>query len=170
MLRAIEIKRKGTWDGIAVDTVVLGYDDRYRRRMAMTGTGGLEFVLDLASALVLADGDALVLNDGRMVAVKAAAEPLLEITCTNPVHLARVAWHLGNRHLPTEIDGNRILIREDHVIADMVRGLGADVRHVDAPFTPEGGAYAGGGHHHHHEHDDDQPHGNDGHHHGHRHG
>ena len=170
MLRAIEIKRKGTWDGIAVDTVVLGYDDRYRRRMAMTGTGGLEFVLDMASALVLADGDALVLNDGRMVAVKAAAEPLLEITCTNPVHLARVAWHLGNRHLPTEIDGNRILIREDHVIADMVRGLGADVRHVDAPFTPEGGAYAGGGHHHHHEHDDDQPHGNDGHHHGHRHG
>lgn len=170
MLRAIEIKRKGTWDGIAVDTVVLGYDDRYRRRMAMTGTGGLEFVLDMASALVLADGDALVLNDGRMVAVKAAAEPLLEITCTNPVHLARVAWHLGNRHLPTEIDGNRILIREDHVIADMVRGLGADVRHVDAPFTPEGGAYAGGGHHHNHEHDDDQPHGNDGHHHGHRHG
>ena len=170
MLRAIEIKRKGTWAGIAVDTVVLGYDDRYRRRMAMTGTGGLEFVLDMASALVLADGDALVLNDGRMVAVKAAAEPLLEITCTNPVHLARVAWHLGNRHLPTEIDGNRILIREDHVIADMVRGLGADVRHVDAPFTPEGGAYAGGGHHHNHEHDDDQPHGNDGHHHGHRHG
>jgi len=170
MLRATDIKRKGTWDGIAVDTVVLGYDDRYRRRMAMTGTGGLEFVLDMPKAMVLADGDALVLSDGRLVAVKAACEPLLEITCADPVHLAKVAWHLGNRHLPTEIDGTRILIREDHVIADMVQGLGADVKHVDAPFTPEGGAYSGGGHHHHHEHDDDHPHGHDGHHHGHRHG
>ncbi|WNK00863.1 urease accessory protein UreE [Thalassospiraceae bacterium LMO-JJ14] len=169
MLRATDIKRKGTWDGIAVDTVVLGYDDRYRRRMAMTGTGGLGFVLDMASASVLADGDALVLTDGRLVAVKAAAEPLLEITCADPVHLARVAWHLGNRHLPTEIDGTRILIREDHVIADMVRGLGADVKRVDAPFTPEGGAYSGGGHHHHH-HDDEDSDGHGHHHAGHHHG
>ena len=169
MLRATDIKRKGTWDGIAVDTVVLGYDDRYRRRMAMTGTGGLDFVLDMASASVLADGDALVLTDGRLVAVKAASEPLLEITCADPVHLAKVAWHLGNRHLPTEIDGTRILIREDHVIADMVRGLGADVKHVDAPFTPEGGAYSGGGHHHHH-HDDEDSDGHGHHHAGHNHG
>jgi len=168
MLRTTDIKRKGTWDGIAVDTVLLGYDDRYRRRMAMTGTGGLSFVLDMASASVLADGDALVLSDGRLVAVKAAAEPLLEITCADPVHLARIAWHLGNRHLPTQIDGTRILIREDHVIADMVRGLGADVKHVDAPFTPEGGAYAGGGHHHHH--DDEDSYGHDHHHAGHHHG
>jgi len=168
MLRTTDIKRKGTWDGIAVDTVLLGYDDRYRRRMAMTGTGGLSFVLDMASASVLADGDALVLSDGRLVAVKAAAEPLLEITCADPVHLARIAWHLGNRHLPTQIDGTRILIREDHVIADMVRGLGADVKHVDAPFTPEGGAYAGGGHH--HLHDDEDSDGHDHHHAGHHHG
>jgi len=170
MLRATDIKRKGTWDGIAVDTVVLGYDDRYRRRMAMTGTGGLDFVLDMASASVLADGDALVLSDGRLVAVKAAAEPLLEITCADPVHLARVAWHLGNRHLPTQIGGSRILIREDHVIADMVRGLGADVKIVDAPFTPEGGAYSGGGHHHHHHDDDAHEHGHGHHHAGHQHG
>ena len=166
MLRATDIKRKGTWDGIAVDTVVLVYNDRYRRRMAMTGTGGLEFILDMAKASVLADGDALELTDGRLVAVKAAAEPLLEITCADPVHLARVAWHLGNRHLPTQIEGARILIREDHVIADMVRGLGADVKHVDAPFTPEGGAYSGGGHNHHHDHDDDDHAHHAGHHHG----
>ena len=91
MLRANEIRRKGAWDGVAVDTVVLCYDDRYRRRMTMTGTGGLDFVLDLPKAGVLADGDALVLSDGRLVAVKAAAEPLLEITCADPVHLAKVA-------------------------------------------------------------------------------
>lgn len=171
MLRANEIRRKGAWDGVAVDTVVLCYDDRYRRRMTMTGTGGLDFVLDLPKAGVLADGDALVLSDGRLVAVKAAAEPLLEITCADPVHLAKVAWHLGNRHLPTQIDGARILIREDHVIEDMVLGLGADVKHVEAPFTPEGGAYSGGGHHHHHaDEDHDHDHGHDHHHAGHHHG
>ncbi|MGJ3258538.1 MAG: urease accessory protein UreE [Rhodospirillales bacterium] len=168
MLHAREIRRQGEWDGIAIDTVVLGYDDRYRRRMTMTGTGGLTFVLDMPKAQVLADGDALVLDDGHLVAVKAAAEPLLEITCADPVHLAKIAWHLGNRHLPAQIDGQRILIREDHVIADMVRGLGAEVKHVEAPFTPEGGAYAGGGHRHHHGDDDD--HGHTHHHAGHRHG
>jgi urease accessory protein len=167
MLRATDIKRKGAWDGIAVDTVVLDYDARYRRRMAMTGTGGLRFILDMEKAVVLADGDALVLDDGRLVTVKAAAEPLLEITCADPEHLARIAWHLGNRHLPAQIDGNRVLIREDHVIAEMVRGLGAEVRHVHVPFTPEGGAYAGGGHHHHHDDDDGLNHGQHaGHHHG----
>ncbi len=169
MQRAREIRRKGEWNGVAVDTVVLGYDDRYRRRMAMTGTDGLDFVLDMPKAAVLADGDALVLDDGCLVAVRAAAEPLLEITCADPVHLAKVAWHLGNRHLPTQIDGRRILIREDHVIADMVRGLGAEVNHVEAPFTPEGGAYSGGGHHH-HNHDDDDYHGHTHHHAGHQHG
>lgn len=166
MLRATDIKRKGTWDGIAVDTVVLDYDARYRRRMAMTGSGGLDFMLDMGKAIVLADGDALVLGDGRLVAVKAAAEPLLEITCSDAEHLARIAWHLGNRHLPAGIHGNHILIREDHVIAEMVQGLGARVRHIHAPFTPEGGAYAGGGHHHHHGDDDDGHLHQTGHHHG----
>jgi len=165
MQRATQIKRKGEWDGIAIDTVVLGFDDRYRRRMAMTGIGGLSFVLDMEKAVVLGDGDALVLDDGRRVAVKAAAEPLVEITCNDPEHLARIAWHLGNRHLPTQIDGNRVLIREDHVIQAMVQGLGAKTRLIDAPFQPEGGAYdqenaTSHGHHHGHGHDHD-----DGHHH-----
>lgn len=152
MATATTIKRAGDWSGPAADTVVLTYHDRHRRRLAMTGVGGLTFVLDLEKATVLQDGDALPLDDGRLVAVKAATEPLLEITCGDPEHLARIAWHLGNRHLPAQIDGTRILIRDDHVIAEMVRGLGADANQIDAPFTPEGGAYGEGGGGHHHEH------------------
>ncbi|MEX0694214.1 MAG: urease accessory protein UreE [Rhodospirillales bacterium] len=157
MQRATQIKRKGEWEGIAIDTVVLCFDDRYRRRMAMTGTGGLDFLLDMEKTVVLGDGDALVLDDGKLVAVKAAAEPLVEITCADPEHLARIAWHLGNRHLPTQIDGTRILIREDHVIEAMVQGLGATTLHVNVPFQPEGGAYdtepaPGHSHDHKHEH------------------
>ena len=165
MLRATGIKRMGEWEGVAIDTVVLCFDDRYRRRMLMTGTGGLDFLLDMEKTLVLCDGDALVLGDGKLVAVKAAAEPLLEITCADPEHLARIAWHLGNRHLPAEIDGTCILIREDHVIDAMVQGLGATTRHVNVPFQPEGGAYetedASG---HSHGHGGDHEHGH--HHHG----
>lgn len=165
MQRATSIKRKGEWDGIAIDTVVLSFDDRYRRRKAMTGIGGLSFVLDMEKTIVLGDGDALILDDGQRIAVKAAHEPLVEITCSNPEHLARIAWHLGNRHLPTQIDGNRILIREDHVIDAMVQGLGAKTRLIEAPFSPEGGAYdqeTASGHDHHHGHDHSH---DDGHHH-----
>lgn len=161
MIKATHLKRAGHWSGPAVDTVVLTYHDRHRRRMTMTGIGGLSFVLDLEKVTVLEDGDALVLDDNRRVAVKAAPEALLEITCNDPADLSRMAWHLGNRHLPTQIDAARILIRDDHVIADMLRGLGAQVHRIDEPFTPEGGAYGEGGSGHHH-HDDDEGH----HHHG----
>jgi urease accessory protein len=114
--------------------------------MAMTGTRGLEFLLDLENAVALRGGDALVLEDGRLVEVVAAAEPLLEIRCNDPPHLVRVAWHLGNRHLPTQVTGRGLRIRRDHVIEDMVKGLGARVIEIEAPFDPEGGAYAGDGH------------------------
>ena len=114
----------------------------------MTGTRGLEFLLDLENATVLRGGDALVLDDGRLVEVVAAAEPLLEIRGSDPQHLVRVAWHLGNRHLPTQITARGLRIRRDHVIEAMVRGLGARVIEIEAPFDPEGGAYAGGGHAH----------------------
>ncbi|HCS69549.1 MAG TPA: urease accessory protein UreE [Rhodospirillaceae bacterium] len=163
MLRATALRRKGDWSGAAADTVVLDFDHRHRRRMAMTGVNGLAFLLDLAEAEALADGDGLVLDDGRLVAVSAAAEPLAEVTCDDTDHLVRVAWHLGNRHLPTELLGDRLRIRRDHVIEDMLVKLGATVSHVSAPFNPEGGAY-GHGRTHGHDHGDDHAHD---HHHGH---
>jgi urease accessory protein len=148
MIRATEVRGQDSWSEPAADTVVLDFDDRHRRRMAMTGTRGLEFLLDLETAVVLRGGDALVLEDGRLVEVVAAPEPLLEIRGADPHHLIRVAWHLGNRHLPTQIMPKGLRIRRDHVIEAMVRGLGARVIEIEAPFDPEGGAYAGGGHAH----------------------
>jgi urease accessory protein len=120
--------------------------------MVLTCASGLEFLLDLAKPPALRAGDGLRFEDGRIVAVEAAPERLLEITCADARTLARIAWHLGNRHLTAEIGAHVIHIREDHVIADMVRGLGAEARPVERVFNPEGGAYAAGvaGHHHHH--------------------
>ena len=146
MLRATRVQGQHPWKEAGADTVVLGFDDRHRRRMAMTGTRGLEFLLDLENAVALRGGDALVLEDGRLIEVVAAPESLAEIRCNDPRHLVRVAWHLGNRHLPTQITAKGLRIRRDHVIEAMVKGLGARVIEIEAPFDPEGGAYAGGGH------------------------
>jgi urease accessory protein len=177
MLRATEILRAGLWSARPADVVRLDHDRRTRRRIALTGVGGLEFLLDLAKVPVLAAGDGLKLEDGRIVAVEAAPERLLEIACADERTLARIAWHLGNRHLATEIGQRVAYIRQDHVIAGMARGLGAEVRAVERPFNPEGGAYGqgavhghshghthhhGGAHHHH-------PHGGHGHDHDHGH-
>lgn len=142
MIRATRVLGQHRWSTPPADTVVLGFDDRHRRRMAMTGTRGLEFLLDLENAVALRGGDALVLEDGRLVEVVAAPEPLTEIRCNDPQHLVRVAWHLGNRHLPTQIMAKGLRIRRDHVIEAMVKGLGARVIEIEAPFDPEGGAYA----------------------------
>jgi urease accessory protein len=117
----------------------------------MTGDGGTEFLLDLGEAVPLRDGDGLLLEDGRIVAIAAAPEALAEIAAGSQSDLVRIAWHLGNRHLPCQLLGDRIRIRRDHVIEDMVARLGATVTAVDAPFDPEGGAYHGG---HGHRHDD----------------
>lgn len=163
MIRATHVRPAGDWHEAAADTVVLGFDDRHRRRMAMTGTRGLAFLLDLAEAVALRGGDALVLEDGRLVEVVAAPEPLAEIRGRDPQHLVRLAWHLGNRHTDVQIlDGGGLRIRADHVLADMLRGLGAHVTAREAAFEPEAGAYdqAGHGHGHHphahdHAHDDD---------------
>jgi urease accessory protein len=143
MIRATHVKPHHRWSEPPADTIVLDFDDRHRRRMAMTGTRGLEFLLDLESATVLRGGDALLLEDGRLIEVVAAPEPLLEIRGSDPQHLVRVAWHLGNRHLPTQISGKALRIRRDHVIEQMVKGLGARVIEIEAPFDPEGGAYDG---------------------------
>jgi urease accessory protein len=146
MIRATQVKPHHRWSEPPADTIVLDFDDRHRRRMAMTGTRGLEFLLDLESATALRGGDALLLEDGRLIEVVAAPEPLLEIRGSDPQHLVRVAWHLGNRHLPTQILGKALRIRRDHVIEQMVKGLGARVIEIEAPFDPEGGAYEGDGH------------------------
>jgi urease accessory protein len=181
MIRATRVLGQHRWTEAAADTVVLDFDDRHRRRMAMTGTRGLEFLLDLENAVALRGGDALVLDGGQLVEVVAAPEPLVEIRGADPHHLIRVAWHLGNRHLPTQIMPKGLRIRRDHVIEAMVKGLGARVIEIEAPFDPEGGAYAGPAHdhaqddhaHHHHAHDPhaghDHAHDHGDHHHHHEH-
>ena len=140
-MRATAIKAAATWSGQPADRVVLDFDARHRRRVAMTASQGLAFLLDLPAAGWLHGGDALVLEDGRLIEVVAAPEPLLEIRCADGRHLARVAWHLGNRHLPTQVLKDALRIRRDHVIAEMAVGLGARVTEIEAPFDPEGGAY-----------------------------
>lgn len=168
--RATEVHRAGTWpEAEARDAVLVDFDDRFRRRKLYTAEGGLAFLLDLADATVLREGDGLALASGGFVRVRAAPEPLVEITAQSHEHFARLAWHLGNRHLPTQIAGDRLLIRDDHVIVHMLEGLGATLRKVSAPFDPEGGAYGEQNysptqqHHHHHHHD----HGDHHHHHDH---
>ncbi|AHJ64063.1 Urease accessory protein ureE [Granulibacter bethesdensis] len=154
---ARHLRRSGEWNAShADDSVRLDYDDRHRRRRLYTTEQGRRILLDLIEATVLRDGDAIQVEDGTLIAVRAAPEPLIEITAHGPDELSRLAWHLGNRHLPAQISENRILIRDDHVIIAMLRGLGAHVRSVTMPFNPEGGAY--GEHNRHHAHAHGQPH------------
>ncbi len=168
MLRAANVIAAGGWSGEPADSVVLDYDERYRRRVTMKAVRGLEFLLDLDEAVLLRGGDGIKLEDGRIVEVVAAPEPLAEIRAAEPAALARIAWHLGNRHLAVELTRKALRIRRDPVIEEMARGLGAAVLDIISPFNPEGGAYAKGGHDHdHHEHDHD--HGHDHGHHGHDH-
>jgi urease accessory protein len=141
MLRAARVEANHRWTDPPADAVVLDFDDRHRRRVTMTGTRGLTFLLDLERATALRGGDALVLEDGRLVEVVAAPEPLAEVRGRDAAHLLRLAWHLGNRHLPTQVTARGLRIRRDHVIEAMLAGLGAKVTPIDAPFDPEGGAY-----------------------------
>jgi urease accessory protein len=167
MIRATRVIASGDWASAPADTVVLEFDDRHRRRIAMAGVAGTQFLLDLEEAVALRGGDALELEDGRLIEVVGAAEPLSEIRAESPEHLLRLAWHLGNRHLSVQVVGSRLRIRRDHVIEAMIRGLGGQVRPVEAAFDPEGGAYAQAQHSHvHHDH----AHHDHGHHHGHAHG
>lgn len=171
MITATRILPAGTWSGTPADTLALERDDRHRRRLVMRCVGKTVFLLDLKEAAVMKDGDALELEDGRLILVQAVPERLLEITAASPAELVRVAWHLGNRHLPAQFLGDRLRIRYDHVIEDMLKGLGATVAPVLAAFDPEGGAYGHGevhGHDHDHgEHDHTHEHGPERHHHDH---
>ncbi len=154
MLRATSIVRKAAVKADKVaDRVVLDHEARHKRRAALKGEGGLDFLLDLEKAAVLDDGDALKLEDGRLVQVKAAPQRLVEITAASPERLLRLAWHIGNRHTAAEISEGAIYIEEDHVLVEMVRGLGAATKIVDRPFRPERGAYHHEAHAHDHSHD-----------------
>lgn len=161
-----------------VDTITLDHHARHRRRIALTSDSGAEFLLDLDRATVLDDGDALVLDDGRLIRVKAAPETLLEVTTFNPLRLMRAAWHLGNRHVPTELTEDALYVADDKVIEEMLRGIGAATVAVVRPFRPERGAYEAAqehshgehGHGEHHDHDHDHAHcGHDHHDHDHAH-
>ena len=157
-MRAGEVLAAGAWDaGREVDSVLLDYDRRFRLRILLTTGAGREVLLELPQAVRLRHGDGIVLDDGGVVRVVARAEALLDIHAHDEGDLVRIAWHLGNRHLPVQLLDEHIRIRADHVIEEMVQMLGGHVEHIEAPFDPEAGAYAGG---HAHAHDDD-----DGHHH-----
>jgi urease accessory protein len=134
-----------------IDRVVLDADERHRRRITLTGERGTTFLLDLPHATALRDGDGLVLEDGSIVRVAGKPEVLLEITAASPHELARLAWHIGNRHTDVQIVGDKLRIRRDHVLEEMLRGLGARLSAVEAPFDPEHGAYGHGHQHHHHD-------------------
>lgn len=165
MLRATEIIRHFHHPA---GRITLDETARHRRRMAMIsdaadGEPGIEFLLDLPQARLLRHGDGLVLEDGRVIEVAAAPEELHEIRGRDARHLLALAWQIGNRHLPAQILEDRILIRRDHVIADMLKGLGATVTDISAPFDPEGGAYGDPHQDHHHAHDHGHDHGHHGH-------
>jgi urease accessory protein len=152
-MRAEAVLPAGTWDATAeIDTVLIDYDGRHRRRILLRTERGREVLLDLSQAVRLREGDGLPVDVG-VIRVRARPEKLLEIQSHDPGEMVRIAWHLGNRHLPVQLLDDRILIRADHVIEEMVRGLGGRVEAIEAPFDPEAGAYAGG--HHHHDDDDD---------------
>ena len=144
--RASQVLRAGTWRaGEAIDRVVLDADERYRRRIALIGESGARFLLDLPEATALRDGDGLLLDDGRIIVVAAKPEPLVEIAASGVLDraaaVARLAWHLGNRHAEVQIIGGRLRMRRDHVLEEMLARLGAVVTPIEAPFEPERGAY-----------------------------
>jgi urease accessory protein len=148
MRRAYAVRQAGQWDNAAaIDRVVLDASERHRRRVMLTGERGTKLLLDLPHATALKDGDGLVLDDGAVVRVIGKPEPLLEIAAPNAIELARLAWHLGNRHADVQVVGDRLRIRRDHVLAQMLERLGAQVTAIEAPFDPETGAYSS----HHHE-------------------
>lgn len=147
--RASQVLRGGVGHATeAIDRVVLDADERYRRRIVMTTERGSKILLDLPEATALCDGDALLLDDGTIIAVVARPEPLIEIAASDAAQqtatMARLAWHLGNRHTEVEIVGGKLRMRRDPVLERMLIGLGAVLTPVEAPFGPERGAYRHG--------------------------
>jgi urease accessory protein len=143
--RASSVRRAGEWDeALAVDYIVLDSDERHRRRRVLSAANGTHFVLDFAQPVALHDGDGLVLDNGSIVRVTGKPEPLVEVAAADARALARLAWHLGNRHTDVQLVGDRLRIRRDHVLEAMLRELGATLTPIEAPFDPEPGAYGHG--------------------------
>jgi urease accessory protein len=146
-MTAVRLHRAGHWNGPAADRLVLDYEGRFLRRKRLLTAAGGAVLVDLPETVSLDAGDALETADGQLIEIAAAPEALLRVTGD----LTRLAWHIGNRHTPCQIAPDHLMIRADHVLADMLARLGATVAPVTAPFTPEGGAYGHGrtqGHHH----------------------
>ena len=143
------------------DTITLDETARHRRRVKMVSDNGIAFLLDLPEARLLRHGEGIVLDDGRVIEVIAEPEALYEVRARDAHHLLQLAWQLGNRHLPTQILDDHLRIRCDHVIKDMLEGLGASVTEISASFDPEGGAYGGHQHGHSHDHSHDHGHSHD---------
>lgn len=139
-LHAGSVLRAGDWQGPAGETLVLDYEGRFLRRKRLIAVSGRAVMVDLPETVSLNAGDALQAEGGVLVEIMAAPEPLLRITGD----LARLAWHVGNRHTPCQVADDHLMIRDDHVLADMLARLGAEVTPVNAPFVPEGGAYGHG--------------------------
>jgi urease accessory protein len=147
MRRASSVMSNGNFEHTRiVDRVVLDAGERHRRRIVLTGERGTVFLLDLPQAVALRDGDGLVLDDGSVIRVTGRPEPLIEIAAASAHQLARLAWHIGNRHTDMQVVGDKLRIRRDHVLEAMLRGLGAELAPVEAPFDPEPGAYAAHAH------------------------
>lgn len=143
MLRALSVCRAElVEEARTIDRVVLSSQERHRRRVVLTGERGTIFLLDLPHATALHDGDGLVLDDGAVVRVAGKPEPLVEVAAASGRELARLAWHIGNRHIDVQFVGDGLRIRRDHVLEAMLRRLGATLSVVEAPFDPEPGAYA----------------------------
>jgi urease accessory protein len=179
MRRAVAVVPARCWPAPEeTGTVTLPFHERHRRRVRLSDDQGEPFLLDLPHATLLSDGDGLALEGGGFVKVRAAREAVADLRCGSLAHVARVAWHIGNRHVPLQVmAGGTLRILDDHVLVEMAQGLGARIVRRRAPFAPEAGAYAGDGHAHAHGHSHSHPdtrerdhetdHGND---HGHGHG
>lgn len=162
MFRATAIIRADrVIDAVPAGHAVLERDERHLRRKAILLEGGEKILADFAEPVVLEHGDRLVLDDGREIEIRAASEELYEIHGRDQLHIAELAWHIGNRHLAAQIETDRIFILRDHVIKAMLEGLGATVTEVTAIFSPLRGAYSGRHTHHGHHHDHDHHHHHD---------
>jgi urease accessory protein len=145
MKRVSAIKSASTWNAAdAADRIVLDAEDRRRRRIKLVAEKGTQFLLDLPYPVSLSDGDGLVLDDGLIVRVESRSEPLIEIAASSATELARIAWHIGNHHTQVQVVGDKLRIRRDHVLEEMLRGLGARITMLEAPFDP---ISTGSGHH-----------------------
>ncbi len=130
----------------ASDRLVLPYDARRKSRQRVTLASGEDLGYVFPAGTVLRHGDRLLTGNGRVVAVEAAPEALLEVRASDSLQLLRAAYHLGNRHVPVQLGECGLLLQADHVLAEMLRGLGCAVSEVEAPFDPEGGAYGAHAH------------------------